>query len=296
MDHISWKAFIKLSLVSIPVQAYTTAKPSRDQIVFHQLHQGHARIQYRKVCPTHGEVPNDEIVKGYEYAKGEYVIVDLEEIERIQTAGDHSINIQNFVRPREIDPLYFSGKGYYLLPDGPAGHKPYGLLRDAMVKQGLYAVAETVLAGRQEIVVLRPVEHLLTISCIYFKSQLRDTSEFDADDDEHDFSSKELELTGALIEATTVQHLDLDRYHDEYEHKLRELIDLKLAGKEITVAPAEKPRAVINLMDALRESLAHAKKPGRKAVSAHRVRFRPQECPHFSSTTCCPQEVKNSDP
>ncbi len=273
MDHASWKAFIKLSLVSIPIQAYTTAKPGREQIVFHQLHQGHARIQYRKVCPSHGEVPNDEIVKGYEYAKGEYVVVDPDEFERIQMGGDRSVNIHTFVHPQEIDPLYFSGKGYYLLPDGPAGQKPYGLLQEAMVKQGLYAVAETVLSGRQELVVLRPVEHILTISSIHYQSQLRDVSEFSTDDDVHDSSSsKEIELTEALIEATTEEHFDLSQYHDVYDDKLRELIESKLAGKEITVAPAEEPRAVINLMDALRESLDQVKKPGRKAVSARRSR------------------------
>lgn len=266
MDHASWKAFIKLSLVSIPVQAYPTTKPARQQIAFHQLHQGHARIRYRKVCPEHGEVPNDEIVKGYEYAKDEYVIVEPEEIERIQMGGDRSVDIHAFVHPQEIDPIYFSGKSYYLLPDGPVGVKPYRLLQEAMVKHGLWALGEMVLAGRQELVTLRPVDHVLTINGVHYKSDLRDAPEFRAGDDKHELSSKELKLTEALIDATTVKHLDLGQYRDVYEEKLRELIETKLAGKEIAVASVEEPRAVINLMDALRESLAQMKKPGRKAA------------------------------
>ncbi len=110
MDRASWKAFIKLSLVSIPVQGYSAARPEREQITLHQLHQGHARIQYRKVCPVHGEVPNDEIVKGYEYSKGEYVVIDPEEIENAQEKGDrrsrftplfrHRRSIRSIIRAR----------------------------------------------------------------------------------------------------------------------------------------------------------------------------------------------------
>jgi DNA end-binding protein Ku len=271
MDHVSWKAFIRLSLVSVPVQAYTAAKPIREQIVFHQLHQGHARIHYRKVCPIHGEVPNDEIVKGYEYAKGEYVVVTADEIERIQMDGDRSIDVRAFVSPKAIDPLYFSGKSYYLTPDGPAGQKPYDLLQEAMTRKGLYAVGTMVLAGRQQLVVLRPVEHVLTISGLQYASQLRDVSEFNGDNDERDFSSKELELTETLIGATTEKHFDLAQYRDEYEEKLRELIEAKVAGKEITIAAVEEPRTAINLMDALRESLAQVKRPGRsRAASTHK--------------------------
>jgi DNA end-binding protein Ku len=291
VDHSSWKAFIKLSLVSIPVEAYTTAKPARQQIAFHQLHEGHARIQYRKVCPIHGEVPNDEIVKGYEYAKGEYVIVDPDELERIQTGGERSINIHAFLPPPEVDPLYFSGKGYYLVPDGPAGRKPFGLLQSAMVRQGFYAAGEAVLGDRQELVVLRPVDHILAIEGLRYKSQLRDVSELDVDDEDYDFSAKELQLTEALIEATTVKQFDLGQYHDVYDEKLRELIDSKLAGKEIAVAPVEEPRAVINLMDALRESLAQTKKSGRR-VSARRATAGPKNGHHATHRGAARRKVK----
>lgn len=261
MDRASWKAFIKLSLVSIPVQGYSAARPERETITLHQLHQGHARINYKKVCPVHGEVPNDEIVKGYEYGKGEYVIVEPEEIERVQAEGDRSIEIRAFVPPLEIDPLYYSGKSYYLTPDGPAGQKPYALLEAAMTREGVYGLATAVLGGRQQLAVLRPVEHVLTLSGLQYESQLRDASEF-SEGRSPDYSPKELDLVETLIEATAQKHFDAGQFHDEYEERLRELIDAKVQGKEIAIVPEEKPRPVINLMDALRKSVAQAKGNG----------------------------------
>ncbi len=286
MDRASWKGFVKLSLVSIPVQAYSAARPGSEQISLHQLHQGHARIQYKKVCPIHGEVPNDEIVKGYEYGKGEYVVVEPEEIENAQGEGDHSIDIQAFFPPQEFDPLYYSGKSYYLTPDGPAGQKPYALLGEAMTRENLYGLATAVLFGRQQLVVLRPVKHVLTMTGLQYESQLRDVSEYGGKGS-HDFSSKELELVETLIEATAQKHFDASQFHDEYEEKLRELIEAKVQGKEISIVPEEKPRPVINLMDALRESISQVKRPGRgKAASRQR---RPAEKPRKRQQSQSPQ-------
>ncbi len=258
MERASWKGFIKLSLVSIPVQGYSAAKPEREQIRLHQLHQGHARIQYRKVCPVHGEVPNDEIVKGYEYSKGEYVVVDPEEIERAEADGEHAIEIRAFVPPLEVDPLYYSGKSYYLMPDGEAGEKAYSLLEAAMTREELYGLATAIIAGRQQPVVLRPVQHVLTISALQYQSQLRDVSELGAEKP-HEFSSKELDLVETLIEATAEKHFDIGQFHDEYQNRLRQFIEAKVEGKEISVVPQENPRTVINLMDALRQSLNQVK-------------------------------------
>ncbi len=269
MNRASWKGFIKLSLVSIPVEAYSAAKPAREQISLHQLHQGHARIQYRKVCPIHGEVPNDEIVKGYEYGKGEYVVVEPEEIEKVQSDGDHSIEIRAFVPPLEIDPIYYSGKSYYLTQDGPAGQKAYALLEAAMTREKVYGLATVVLAGRQQLVVLRPVEHIMAISGLRYESQLRDASEF-GEGASHDFSPKELDLIETLIEATAQKHFDAGKFHDEYEDKMRQLIEAKIEGKEISTIAEEKPRTVINLMDALRESVASVQRPGRGKMASRR--------------------------
>jgi DNA end-binding protein Ku len=274
MERASWKAFVKLSLVSIPVQAYTTAGGVERRISFHQLHQGHARIQYRKVCPIHGEVPNDEIVKGYEYAKGEYVIIDPDELERVQTSGGRAINIHAFVHAEDIDPLYYSGVGYILTPDGPAGEKPYGLLQEAMTREELHAVADVVLGGRQQLVLLRAADGVLTLSGIAYSAEVRKASDFSDRVPHERYSTQELNLTQALIEATTEDHFDLAQYHDEYEERLHALVDAKVAGREITVPQTEQPRAVVNLMDALRESLAQVKKPS--AASAKKATRNPR--------------------
>src|SRR5262249_44438723 len=145
----SWKGFLKLSLVSVPVKAYT-ATASGGEIHLNQLHaECHSRIQYKKVCPIHGEVKGDEIVSGYEYSKGQYVIVDPDELNKLRTEDEKAIKIDTFVAPGTLDPVYYSGKGYYLVPDGPVGEKPYALLHQAMVEENRHAVAQIVLHGRE---------------------------------------------------------------------------------------------------------------------------------------------------
>lgn len=264
MPRASWKGFIKLSLVSIPVKGYTAAVSGGGKIAFHQLHAPcHNRIRYQKVCPVHGVVKEDEIVKGYEYAKDQYVVVDPEELERLQPTDKRSINIEAFVDPSAIDPIYFAGKSYYLTPDGPAGQKPYGLLVEAMVQEHLYCVAQVVLTGRTEVMVLRPVEGVLTMSALDYEAQVRPASSFADEVEPREFSAKEFELTKALVEATTTDKFDLSAYKDLYNQQLAELIESKVAGKEVVTAPAEQPRQVINLMDALRASVAEAQGKGK---------------------------------
>src|SRR5579871_6300548 len=125
----SWKGYLRLSLVSVPVQAINAMASEGGKIHLHLLHSKcHNRIRYEKVCPIHGEVPNDEIVHGYEHAKGQYVVIEDEDVDQLRSEADKAINIDTFVSPSEIDPLYFDGRTYYLLPDGPMGAKPYAVL------------------------------------------------------------------------------------------------------------------------------------------------------------------------
>src|SRR3954462_3977380 len=119
----SWKGFLRLSLVSVPVKAYSAAASGNGRIHLNQLHETcHSRIRYQKVCPLHGEVTSDEIVSGYEYAKGQYVVIDEDELDKLRTPAERAINIDKFVPFSTIDPLYFDGRAYYLLPDGPVGN------------------------------------------------------------------------------------------------------------------------------------------------------------------------------
>src|SRR5947209_10118203 len=126
----SWKGFLKLNLVTVPVKAYTATSSGGGDIHLNQLHSVcHSRIQYKKTCPIHGEIPKEEIVSGYEYTKGQYVVIDTDELNKLRTEDDKAISIATFVGPTAIDPVYYTGKTYYLVPDGPVGQRPYALLQ-----------------------------------------------------------------------------------------------------------------------------------------------------------------------
>ncbi|HEX4149607.1 MAG TPA: Ku protein, partial [Pirellulales bacterium] len=162
-----------MSLVSVPVQAYTALAPEQGELHFHQLHKEcHNRIRYQKVCPVHGEVSRDEIVYGYEYAKGQYVVVDDNEREQARTTSDRAINIDRFIPPHAIDPVYFEGRTYYLVPDGAAGQKPYALFYRAMADENRAALGQVALSGRDRVVLVRAGETLLTMSLLNYEEQL----------------------------------------------------------------------------------------------------------------------------
>src|SRR5213078_3806872 len=136
-----WKGFLRFSLVAVPVRAYTAAASGGGGVALNQLHSVcNSRIQYKKSCPIHGEVPSGEIVSGYEYTKGQYVVVDTDELSKLRSEDDKAITIDTFISPTAIDPVYYTGKTYYLVPDGPVGQKPYALLQQAMVDEKRHAV------------------------------------------------------------------------------------------------------------------------------------------------------------
>lgn len=276
----TWKGFLRLSLVSIPVKAYTASSSGGSEISLNQLHDKcHSRIRYQKVCPIHGEVTGDEIVMGYEYAKGQYVVVDPAELDKLRTESDKAINVDTFVPIGYIDPIYHSGKDYYLVPDGPAGQKGYALLHQAMVDDNLCCVGQVVLHGREQLVQVRPIEKLLCMTVLQFATQVKQPSSFEDELTSPDLTAKELELTKTLVEANLSDELDLSRYEDTYTAKLTMLIEKKVEGAELVAAPSEEPQHIINLMDALQASVAQAqaaapgkeKKPAKKAASTKKM-------------------------
>jgi DNA end-binding protein Ku len=159
-----WKGFIQFSLVSVPVRAYAAAASagSGGEVRLNQLHaECNSRIKYQKVCPVHGEVKQDEIVSGYEFAKDQYVIIDPGEIEKLRKPSEKAIGIEAFVKPDAIDERFYSGRTQYLLPEGAPAFKPYALLHRTLVETNRVAFAKVVLAGKQQLVVVRPLENLL---------------------------------------------------------------------------------------------------------------------------------------
>ena len=263
----SWKGFIKLSLVSVPVKAYTAAS-SGSEIRMNQLHaECNNRIKYQKVCPEHGEVTKDEIVSGYEFSKGQYVVIDLEELEKLRTESDRSVQINGFIPLTAIDPVYHAGKTQYLVPDGPVGQKPYALLMNSMEKKGLGAIGQIVIAGKEQLVLLRPVEGLLAITVLNYSNRIKKPEGFKDEVVAPELTKEERALTDTLMDASTIADFDFDSYKDEYTEKLTYLIQTKVEGKEIVeVAEPEAPQ-IINLMEALKESVARAQGDKKMAPS-----------------------------
>jgi DNA end-binding protein Ku len=264
----TWKGYLKLSLISIPLKAYTATSGGGSPISLNQLHEEcKSRIRYQKTCPIHGEVPHDEIVSGYEFAKGQYVIIDPDELDKLRSENDKSISVDTFVPADAIDPVYHSGKTYYLVPDGPIGQKPYALLHQTMADSNLHAIAQVVLSKREQLVLLRPIEKLLGMTVLEYHAQVKQPAAFEDELTQTTSTEDELQLARTLIEGMASDEVDLSRYRDTYVDKLTALIEAKVEGKELVSPPAEETPQVINLMDALKASVQQIKAPTKKAVA-----------------------------
>jgi DNA end-binding protein Ku len=257
-----WKGFISFGLVSVPVKAYTSNNSSASDVKFNQLHKEcHSRIQYKKTCPVHGEVKQDDIVSGYEFAEGQYVLFDPEELDKLRSAKDKTISISSFVPPDAVDPVYYTGGTYYLVPDGPVAQKPYALLHKVMQQEDQYAFAQVVLRDREQIVLLRPMGRLVAMTFLSYAEAIKPPDDIEKEVVPVEVTPKELELAKTLTGQMAVQEFDVKTYEDKYKENVRKLIQAKVEGKEVIAPPAEEaPTVVINLMEALQQSVAAAKK------------------------------------
>lgn len=260
-----WSGFIHFSLVTIPVKAFTSAATGGGDISLNQLHKDcNSRIQYKKVCPVHGEVKQDEIVSGYEFDKGQYVVIDPDEVDKLRTAADKAINIGAFISPDTFDARYLNGKHYFLLPDGPVGQKSYALLIKAMNESGRFAFAQVVFSGKEQVVLLRPVNNLLMMSMLSYEQEMKKMAEFEGDAPNIEVPPAELKVAKTLIESMSEDNFDFSTYRNTYTDKLTQLIEAKMQGKEIVTPPQAETPQVVNLMEALQKSLAQAKKGAAK--------------------------------
>ena len=254
----SWKGFLKLSLVSVPVKAFTANEASAE-VHLNQLHKGcNSRIKYQKVCPEHGELNQEQIVSGYEHAKGEYVVVDPEEVDKLRTKADRAVSIDGFVPADSVDARYYAGKTWYLLPDGVAGERPYALLHRGMLDNEVVAIAQVVIAGREQLVLVRPMGRMLVMTGLHYHKKVKAAHEFEDEVAAIEFKPDEVALTNTLIGATKVGDFDLAKYNDTYVEKLQKLIQLKIDGREVVAAPDHEEPKILNLMDALKKSVAEA--------------------------------------
>ncbi|HEY7086749.1 MAG TPA: Ku protein [Tepidisphaeraceae bacterium] len=264
-----WKGYIRFSLVSVPVKAYTANESGGGKITLNQLHKEcGSRIKYQKVCPTHGEVAQADIVSGYEVSDDQYVMIDPEEVAKLRSKSDKTIGIEAFIDKDEIEARYFNGKMLYLVPDSPIGKKPYAMMHRLMVEEKKVAFATGVFSNKEQILLLRPVGRLIGASFLSYQGQIRSPQEFEPEVPEVEVEKKELELARTLINQLSQDDFDFGSYKDNYEVALEKLIEAKVAGKELVASPEEAEPQVINLMEALQKSLDQAKSKAKPAKIA----------------------------
>ncbi|RNB88043.1 Ku protein [Brevibacillus nitrificans] len=251
--HTVWKGSISFGLVNIPVRMFT-ATEERD-IRFRQLHKDcNTPIKYAKMCPhCEREIEPSEIVRGYEYEKGHFVIIDDADLEAITPETRRAIEILDFVDLTEIDPIYFD-KSYFLSPQ-ETGDKAYALLRAAMEQTGKIAIAQVTMRNRQSLAVIRLYEHCIMLETIYYPDEVRPVHQVPAlPDTGIALAENELKMATELINNMSVP-FDPSKYTDEYRSELQAMIEKKLEGQEIATSPAVPRTNVIDLMQALKESL-----------------------------------------
>ena len=258
---------ISFGLVSIPVRMYTAA--SSAGVSFNLLHaKCGSRIRQQTFCPVDNQVvERNELVKGYEFAKDQYVRVNDDELKALEGEASKLIDIAEFVPLEKVDPVYFE-KAYYLGPD-KGGEKAYRLLTDAMAKSGRVAVATFVMRGKESLVLIRPSSDGLMLHTMFFSDEVRNFGEIGKGEGAK-IRDGEMDLAQQLIDGLANDDFKPENYEDRYRLRVLHLIESKVEGKEITAAAPEAARAqVIDLMDALKESLAKrvpgGKKPPAKA-------------------------------
>ena len=249
----TWKGYLKISLVNIPIKVFP-ATDAGATLSFNQLHaECQTRIQQKRWCPScQREVPNTDIVKGYEFEKGRYVIVNDEDIEKVRVDSTRVINLEQFTDDTAIDPIYLE-RPYYLAPDGPVAKEAFAVIREGM--KGKAGIGKVALYGREYLVKVQPRERGLIMYTLRHANEIRS---MDAIEELGDMPAKikpdEVRLAQQVI-GTFEGDVDFQSYRDEYQIGLREIIDAKIEGREVVSPEVEAPPKVVNLMDALRKSL-----------------------------------------
>lgn len=257
-----WKGSLSFGLVNIPVHMYTGSKEK--ELSFILLHKKDlSEIHYARICKTEGkEVPWNEIVKGFEFEKGEYVIVTDEDFAKANLRKSKTIEIVNFVEESEVDPIYYV-KPYYLEPDKNA-EKAYSLLRDALKKSKKVGLAKFVLRNKEHIALIKPHENMLIVNELRYQAELLKAEDLKLPSEREKINSKELDIAIQLIDHLTVSFKP-ERYKDTYVQEMKKIIQYKAKGRAIhpkTEAP--KSSKVSDIMSLLQASLETNKKPGRR--------------------------------
>ena len=261
-----WKGHLTFGLVSFPVKLYSAARS--ESISFNQLHKTDgSRVRQVLYCAAEDKpIPRTEIVKGYEYEKDRYVVIEDEEIKKVAPQSAKVMEIQEFVKADSVDPIYLE-TSYYMAPD-EAGEKPYALLFDALKKTGYLGIAKVTMHNREHIVILRPGLNGVLLHTMYYSHEIRKVDEFRTDLSL--VKDKELALAQSLVEALAAE-FEPEKYKDTYRDNLLQMIESKKDGTEIVATPEPRQEKVVDILEALKASLAVAKKPAASASTVKAI-------------------------
>ena len=258
-----WKGHLTFGLVSLPIRLFSAARA--ESVSFNLLHKSdNSRIKQITYCQAEDKaVPRSELVKGYEYEKDHYVVIEDDDIKKVAPKTAKVMEILEFVETKDVDPVYLESS-YYMAPDG-GGEKAYALLFEALRKSGYSGVAKIAMHNREHIVILRPGQRGILLHTMYFTNEIRQVDEFRTDLDL--VKEKELALAGTLIEALAAK-FEPEKYKDTYRENLLGMIQTKIQGQKVVEAPEPHIAPVIDIMEALKRTLEIRKKPVQAASEA----------------------------
>jgi DNA end-binding protein Ku len=258
MAHAIWSGSINFGLVTIPVKLFTAVKT--DELSFNLLHaKDEGRIKYERLCSVEDKpVPWDEIVKGYEYEKGQYVVLTDEDFKKVNPEATQSVDILEFVELDKINPMFFD-KPYYLEPTKQGRHA-YALLRETLAQSNRVAIARVVIRTKEYIAAVKPIEDALVLELMHWSSEIVAADTIDVPE-RVKLPEKELKMARMLVDTMSVDDFEPEKFTNEYHDQLLAMIEARAAGKELPKAKKPPARAkVVNLMDVLAQSLEESKR------------------------------------
>ncbi len=265
----TWSGQLRLSLVSFPIRLYPASDSARE-IAFHQIHRPTGkRVKYQLTVPDVGTVTRDEIVKGYEYKRGKYVTFEPEELEEVRMPQKHTLDMVQFVGVEEIDPMYFD-KPYYLVPEDDTAAEAFAVVRDALHAEHKVGLGEIVFSGKEHLAAIRACGKGMILETLRYSEEVRKSENYFQDIAKVQVDDDQLQLAKDLIGRKSGK-FEPDKFHDNYAEAVKQLIDAKIGGEALPEDQEEAPGNVINLMDALKKSVAEAGKSDiapRKPVKA----------------------------
>jgi DNA end-binding protein Ku len=258
-----WKGHLTFGLVSFPIRLFSAARS--ETVSFNLLHkEDHSRIRQVIYCQAEDKpVPRSELVKGYEYEKDQYVEIDDEDIKKVAPKTAKVMEILEFVKSADVDPIYLESS-YYVAPD-EGGEKPYALLFQALRESQYYALAKIAMHNREHIIILRPGAKGILSHTMYYADEIRHVEEFRTDTSL--VKEKELAMAKMLI-SSLEENFEPQKYHDSYRDNLKKMIEDKIEGRKVVETPSEHIAPVIDIMEALKKSLAEKRKPAAVATAA----------------------------